>query len=491
MAPHFRAALRLSTFVIALSCAQQVSAAPQLLAVGTLTGSSAGAGADLSGLAGTLENGISGNALGGIGSGLAWAGGLNFVAVPDRGPNAVSYNAAVDDTGSFIARFDSITMNLTPSASGLPFRLTPVLTQTTLLSSPTALNYGTGAGLGNRIDGTTPLGSGAPSQNTANAYYFTGRSDNFGSGNSGNVANARIDPEGVRISNDGKSVFVSDEYGPYLRQFDKTTGQLIKTFTLPAHLDVANLSPNGATEISSNTTGRVANKGMEGLAIMPDGKTLVGMIQAPLIQDAAIAASKNLLRIVTIDIATGLTHEYGYLLTTGSGVSEITAINDHEFLVDERDGKGLGDGTTAKVKTLFKIDITGAADITNLTGAAAVAAAVNKTTFVDLVALFNANGIISTNIPAKIEGISFGEDIVVDGTLMHTLWIANDNDFMPNVSGPNTFFVLGVTNADLGVSTFAAQAVPEPATFGLFGAAAALLGLVRRGTRSRHANLAR
>ena len=35
---------------------------------------------------------------------------------------------------------------------------------------------------------------------------------------------------------------------------------------------------------------------------------------------------------------TGITHEYGYLLTTGTGVSEITAINDHEFLVDERDG---------------------------------------------------------------------------------------------------------------------------------------------------------
>ena len=34
------------------------------------------------------------------------------------------------------------------------------------------------------------------------------------------------------------------------------------------------LSPQGSLEISGNTSGRVANKGMEGLAITPDGKTL-------------------------------------------------------------------------------------------------------------------------------------------------------------------------------------------------------------------------
>ena len=63
---------------------------------------------------------------------------------------------------------------------------------------------------------------------------------------------------------------------------------------------------------------------MEGLAITPDGKTLVGIMQASLEQD-----KKNSLRIVTIDIASGATHEYAYLLTTGSGVSEIVAVNDH------------------------------------------------------------------------------------------------------------------------------------------------------------------
>src|SRR4030095_16516194 len=84
-----------------------------------------------------------------------------------------------------------------------------------------------------------------------------------------------------------------------------------------------------------------ANKGMGGLAITPDGNTLVGIMQTALIQDAAQGgAAVNLLRIVAVDVSTGKTlHEYAYLLTTGSGVSEITALNNHEFLVDERDGK--------------------------------------------------------------------------------------------------------------------------------------------------------
>ena len=480
--------------LIAIACASALAtlpayASPILLATGTLTGSSAGPGVDLSGQTERLENGLPGNVLGGIGSALAWAGGNTFLAAPDRGPNATPYNSAVDDTASYIARFQTVSMNLVRSTtSSTPFVLTPTLVATTLLSSPTPLSYGSGAGLGNRIDGT-PLGSGAPALNTATANYFTGRSDNFGAGNSGNANNARLDPEGMRVSNDGKSVFISDEYGPYVYQFDRATGSRIRSFTLPANLDIANLSPMGATEISGNTVGRVANKGMEGLAITPDGKTLVGIMQAPLEQDAAVSATSKLLRIVTIDIASGTTHEYGYKLTNGSGVSEIVALNDHQFIVDERDGKGLGDGSTAVAKTLYKIDLTGATDITPLTGAAAANAAVGKSAFLDLIGLLNANGIASTQIPSKIEGIAFGQDVVLDGIVEHTLWIANDNDFVPSTSGPSLFYVVGFSDADLGGSTFVPQAVvPEPASVSLlFIGMAALVGGVRQRRVKRRA----
>ena len=116
-------------------------------------------------------------------------------------------------------------MQLTASSSGLPFSITPTLTDTTLLYSSKPLNY---------------AANGAPAQNDATHYYFSGRSDNFASGASTNPDNARLDPEGVRVSNDGKSVFISDEYGPYVYQFDRATGERIKTFELPASLAVSN-----------------------------------------------------------------------------------------------------------------------------------------------------------------------------------------------------------------------------------------------------------
>jgi hypothetical protein len=66
--------------------APPASATIALIANGTLTGSAAGPDADLSGLTGTLENGVPANLLGGLGSGIAFAGGDTFLAVPDRGP---------------------------------------------------------------------------------------------------------------------------------------------------------------------------------------------------------------------------------------------------------------------------------------------------------------------------------------------------------------------------------------------------------------------
>jgi len=457
-------------------------AAITLFARGVLSGTS-----DRSGLSGTLENGLPANILGGMGSGLTYAGGNTFLAVPDRGPNATPYNSAVDDTVSYISRFHTLSLELTANGSpGLPFTLTPTLQGTTLLSSSTPLAYGSGAGLGTQKNGQ-PMGSGAPAQNSAGKYYFSGRSDNFAPGSSGNPANGRLDPESIRVSNDGKSVFISDEYGPYVRQFDRQTGTLVKTFTLPANLDVSTLSSMGKTETSSNTSGRTDNKGMEGLAITPDGKTLVGIMQASLIQDAAVKATKKMVRIVTIDIATGATKEYGYMLTVGSGVSEITAINDHEFLVDERDGAGLGDapGSNAVAKQFFKIDLAGAVDITNMSGAAAAAAAVGKAPFLDLVAALNANGISSDQIPAKIEGITFGQDVTYGGDLYHTLFVSNDNDFVPDAAGPNQFFVFGFKDGDLpGLVQQRIAAVPESATWAMMIMGFGLVGGVLRTRRS-------
>jgi len=59
-----------------------------------------------------------------------------------------------------------------------------------------------------------------------------------------------------------------------------------------------------------------------------------------------------------------------------------------------------------------------------------------------------------------LEGMAFGQDVVIDGVTKHTLYIANDNDFNATVGGlenPNQFFVFGFEDADLNGSVFKNQ----------------------------------
>ena len=427
--------------LLALFSATSVAAEPRLIAALNIDASRHDLATQTEG---ALEDGMSGNILGGLGSGLAYTGGDTFLMLPDRGPNATPYDASVDNTTRYYNRFHSFRFQLEPSSAGLPFTIRDTLEVTTLLWSSEPLTY---AGA-------------APSLNTAGRFYFNGRSDQFGTAKgSTNPDNARLDPEGIRVSADGKSVFISDEYGPYLYQFDRATGQRLKSFVLPAKFAASHLSSKGDEEIAGNDSGRVANKGMEGLAITPDGQTLVGIMQSPLAQDGGTRAPY--VRILTVDIATGATHEYAYGLNNigtvekpkYAGISEIVAVNDHQFLVDERDGKGRGAGGEPVFKNLFLIDLAGASDVSGLSGAEALAGkAVTKTVFLDMVAALKAGGIASDTIPEKIEGVSFGPNVTLNGVVTHTLWIASDNDFLSTLDGkpnPNSLYVFGFSDADL------------------------------------------
>lgn len=410
---HFLPALAL------LLTAQAAHAAPSLLAIARIAPDAS----DLSGRHAMLENGVPGDRLGGFGSALAYAGGNTFLALPDRGPNADKWNPAVDDTSSYVPRLLTFDMRLTPATGSLPFALTPVLTATTLFYSQAPLVYG---------DAPVPDGNGP------DRFYFSGRSDAFDPAqDSADPADARLDNEGLRLARDGKSVFVSDEYGPHVYRFDRATGKRLAVIALPKGFEVAHPEQEGKAETEANTSGRVANKGMEGLAITPDGSHLVGAMQSPLIQDGGVAAATT--RIVVIDLKTGATKQYAYGLDAVgtpdkpkfSDISEIIAVNDHQLLVDEHDTKGLGNGKVAQMKRLYLIDLDGGAEVEGIRGAEALAAkAVKKTVFLDIVAAYAARGLPVADIPSKIEGLAFGPDVVAGGKTQHTLWVSSDNDFM-------------------------------------------------------------
>ena len=130
-------------------------------------------------------------------------------------------------------------------------------------------------------------------------------------------------------------------------------------------------------------------------------------MQNALIQDAKQqGAAANLLRIVTIDLRTGqVTHQFAYLLTTGSGVSEILALNDHEFLVDERDGKGRGRWQQGQGEAVIQNRLGGCNGCEpdgwdNCGDASGL-----EELFVDLISSFIGSKLFtSSEIPAKIRG---------------------------------------------------------------------------------------
>ncbi|WP_083732953.1 esterase-like activity of phytase family protein [Spirosoma montaniterrae] len=169
-----------------------------------------------------------------------------------------------------------------------------------------------------------------------------------------------LDSEGLVVASDG-TFWVSDEYGPHIVHFDATgrTVERINPFG----------TGTGGRRMPLVFARRRANRGMEGLTITPDGKTLVGIMQFPLYNPSQAAITGSLVtRILTFDIATGATKQYAYLIERANlqANSEITAITNTTFLVLERDGEF---GTTANAGTLFKriykIDLAGATDISD------------------------------------------------------------------------------------------------------------------------------
>src|SRR5262249_46641388 len=148
--------------------------------------------------------------------------------------------------------------------------------------------------------------------------------------------------------------YVSDEYGPFVYGFN-TAGNRLRVLPVPAKFLTDHPASTADGELPPNATkGRQPNRGMEGLAITPDGSKLYGIMQNALIQDGALNASNQRRginsRILAIDTITGVTQEFLYQLDNWSnGVNEILAVNDHEFLVLERDGNAGLAAVTKKI----------------------------------------------------------------------------------------------------------------------------------------------
>lgn len=282
--------------------------------------------------------------------------------------------------------------------------------------------------------------------------------------NPSNVLGNAFDPEGFVINPSNGKFLVSDEYGPSLYEFNRD-GTLARTFTTPANLIPRNASntPNYASD-AGNTLGKRTNRGFEGLAVSPDGQFSYAMLQSAMLDEGGGSGTVN--RIVKFDNVTGAAvGQYAYQMkgsSQGRGISALTAINDHEFLVIERNNRGIGVGAdfAGADKEVYKIDISGATDVTgiDLDAPGAVYTKVTKSIqWLDLDANtidLDGDGDVESagKSPEKWEGLAIGPRLN-DGSYL--LLAGTDNDYSVTQNGSGTQFDVwfNFNNADANTTS--------------------------------------
>jgi hypothetical protein len=147
----------------------------------------------------------------------------------------------------------------------------------------------------------------------------------------------------------------------------------------------------------------------------------------------------------------------------GRGVNELLAINDHEFLVLERDNRTLrptppNTAQSPNLKRIYKIDLdkedlTDVSDIDSLPKDAVAGpdiVPVTKTLFLDLLDpsyKVSATQTIKDVIAEKIEGLAWGPRLK-DGRLV--LYVFSDNDLFPGL--PTQIYAFAIDPRAAGIS---------------------------------------
>jgi hypothetical protein len=280
------------------------------------------------------------------------------------------------------------------------------------------------------------------------------------------VLGASFDPEGIALGPKG-NMYIADEYGPSLYEFDRK-GRMIRSFTVPENLKSKEASglANYVDGRPTVVAGRQDNRGFEGLTTNVSGTKLYAVMQDPLVNEGSSndgRRSRNV-RIVEFDVSSGeSTAQYIYQLETRAvlnavdpstaddfsatqqgrsiGLSAITALSDTEFLVLERDNRGLGVEITAAPlhKRIYRINLQGATNVKDisLAGSDALPAnvvAVQKSSEFDLLAAMKAQGI---KVPEKMEGLAIGPRLW-DGR--YQVLVGTDNDYSVTQSGSGEQF---------------------------------------------------
>lgn len=278
------------------------------------------------------------------------------------------------------------------------------------------------------------------------------------------VLGKAFDPEGFVVNPRNGNLLVSDEYGPSVYEFNRS-GQLVRQYNAPANLvPKVGSSANYNAGPTTLTSGREGNRGLEGLAISPDGRHAYAMLQNGTVADGNLDGSGTALnrgmytRIVKYDTETGeAVGQYAYRIdgagpapAQGRGISAIVALDDDRFMVLERNNRGVGvpnANIASPDKKVYIIDISGATDVTGIDlDTVALPGGVNAvqksaTALIDLAAASILNDAslaeLGKRSPEKWEGLTVGPQLQ-DGSFL--LLAGTDNDYSVTQNGSSVQF---------------------------------------------------
>lgn len=247
------------------------------------------------------------------------------------------------------------------------------------------------------------------------------------------LTGADFDIESVRRDGRG-NLWFAEEFGPFLVQADARGRVLRREVHLP-NVVLAGSTSAGAEVMSPQnpylgalTPNLGGSKGFEGMAVSPSGRFLYPLLEGTVTGDNDIngTSGKNL-RISKFDTKT---HSYTgdtwiyELEAQATAIGDMTAINDHQFLVIERNGET---ATTSGIpfKKIFVADLTGVPP-----GGFA-----KKVELIDLMNIsdphdLNGDGATAFTFPyVTIESV-----LILDAS---TLLVINDNNY-PGAGGRDT-----------------------------------------------------
>ncbi len=268
------------------------------------------------------------------------------------------------------------------------------------------------------------------------------------------LTGADFDIESVRKDKNGNYWF-GDEFGPFLVKADAAGHVLRSEVPLPGVFAPQN------PFLGSGTPNLNASNGFEGMAINAAGNRLYTLLEGSVAGDPAKTLRINEFNVDT-ESYTGAMWRYR-LESAGTNIGDMTAINDHEFLVIERNGATATSGGTP-FKRIYRIDI-GQVDADGY---------VAKTLVVDLMNIadpFDLNGDGSTLFTFPYVTI---EDVLLLDA--NTLLVVNDNNY-PGTGGrnagsdPTEFLKISINS------------VPEPATPALVASGLAVVAFLSRRRR--------